>query len=313
MKTRICCFLAGAILTFAAAAICQQAPKAEDLYQEALIQMEGRGNYSKALEIFKQIMKDFPENRQLAARSLFQTGVCYESLGMSEAQKAYQRLIKEFADQREVAAEARSRLHALESALQSGKVRQEHTTPLTRQVWAGAEVDDLGSPSPDGRVLSFVDWETGDLAIRNLETGEKQRVTKKGSWEESGEFALFSIFSPDGKQIAYNWLNKDDIFDLRLIASDGSGQRVLHRDDTSVYVGPLDWSPDGKQILAQFIGQDYNNQLAVVSADDGSKRLLKELGWRTRGRPFSLRMGSMWPMTFHSVRIHRNATFPCCV
>jgi Tol biopolymer transport system component len=286
MKTMICCFLVGAILAFAAASICQQSKKAEDLYQEALIQMEGRGNYSRALEILSQIMKDFPENRQISARSLLQTGVCYENLGMSEAQKAYQRLIKEFADQREVAAEARSRLRALESALQSGKAKQEHTTPLTKQVWAGAEVDDLGSPSADGRVLSFVDWETGDLAIRNLETGEKQRVTRKGSWDESGEFALFSIFSPDGKQIAYNWLNKDDFFDLRLIASDGSGQRILHRDEISVYVGPLDWSPDGKQILAQFIGQDYKNQLAVISAEDGSRRLLKQLGWRRPWKAF---------------------------
>jgi Tol biopolymer transport system component len=175
---------------------------------------------------------------------------------------------------------------AMQNFLPRQDLSPANTAPLTRQVWAGSDVDELGSPSPDGRLLSFVDWETGDLAIRNLETGEKQRVTRKGSWEESSEFALFSVFSPDGKWIAYDWLNKDDVFDLRLIAPDGSGQRVLYRDDKSVYVGPLDWSPDGRQILVLFIGPDYDNQLAVVSVHDSSKRILRQLGWRSPWKAF---------------------------
>ena len=36
-----------------------------------------------------------------------------------------------------------------------------------RRVWAEAP-DNSGSPSADGRLLSFVDWETGDVAIRDL-------------------------------------------------------------------------------------------------------------------------------------------------
>ncbi len=42
---------------------------------------------------------------------------------------------------------------------------------VIRQVWVGPEVDILGGPSPDGRYLSFVHWDTGDLAVRSLNTG----------------------------------------------------------------------------------------------------------------------------------------------
>jgi len=46
-----------------------------------------------------------------------------------------------------------------------------------RQVWAGKGADDRGAPSPDGRHLIFVDWDTGDLAVRDLGTGESRRLT----------------------------------------------------------------------------------------------------------------------------------------
>ena len=44
-----------------------------------------------------------------------------------------------------------------------------------RQVWAGPDVVDVwGSVSPDGRYLSFVDWGTGDLALRDLRTKQSR-------------------------------------------------------------------------------------------------------------------------------------------
>src|SRR3990167_5933033 len=101
MKTRIYCSLIGAILLLPLTAISQQRNKAENLYQEALMQMEGRGNYNKALEIFGQIIKDFPGNRQTCARSQFQIGVCNEKLGNAEARKAYERVVRDYADQAE--------------------------------------------------------------------------------------------------------------------------------------------------------------------------------------------------------------------
>ena len=51
---------------------------------------------------------------------------------------------------------------------------------VVRQVWSGSDVDVEGAPSPDGRYLSYVDWDTGDLAVYELTTGKKRRLTNKG-------------------------------------------------------------------------------------------------------------------------------------
>jgi Tol biopolymer transport system component len=94
-------------------------------------------------------------------------------------------------------------------------------------VWPHAE-NIQGAPSPDGRHLSFVDWSTGDLAVRDLTTGESRHVTNKGSWSESSEQAGYSVFSADGKQLAYSWFNEEKkIFELRSIDLNGTQPHVL--------------------------------------------------------------------------------------
>ena len=40
-----------------------------------------------------------------------------------------------------------------------------------------AEVDNTGSVSSDGRSLTYTDWTTGNLAVRDLATGEKRQLT----------------------------------------------------------------------------------------------------------------------------------------
>ena len=151
----------------------------------------------------------------------------------------------------------------------------------TRQVWAGADADPLGAPSPDGRHLSFVDWETGDLAVRDMVTGNKRRLTNKGTWSESTAFALFSTVSPDGKQVAYAWFTNDLTWELRAVGIDGSGSHVLYRGDAAEYVQPDAWSPDGKYLLVLLARADRTHQIALVSVADGSLRVLKTLDWRS--------------------------------
>ncbi len=147
-----------------------------------------------------------------------------------------------------------------------------------RQVWSGPEVDLLGAPSPNGRYLSYVDWETGDLAIYEIATGKKRRLTNEGSWGEPIEFALFSRWSPDGKQIVYDWYNDEKEFaDLRVIGLDVSKPRILYSNKEVIWLQTYDWSPDGKQILACFNRKDETIQIVLVSAADGSVRVLKTL------------------------------------
>jgi Tol biopolymer transport system component len=268
---RICTALAllAALLIFAPLA--SRAQSGYDLFQKALTAERAEGKLNDAIALYQRVVREFPADRALVAKALVQMGQCYEKQGNAEARKVYERVLREFADQPE-AAEARKRLAKLmqPAALKSFE-------PVVRQVWAGTDVDLSGAPSPDGRLLSFTDRETGDVAVRDLATGEKRRLTPKGSWIE---FALSSVPAPDGKQVAYAWLNKDLGYDLRVVALDGSPPRVLYSNPEVASVQPAAWSPDGQNVLAVFTRKDNTNELVLVSVDKGSVRVLKALDWR---------------------------------
>jgi Tol biopolymer transport system component len=143
---------------------------------------------------------------------------------------------------------------------------------VNRQVWADA--DTLGRVSPDGTFLTFTDWTTGDLSIRNLQTGQSRHVTNTGGWE-SAQWAENSVASHDGKQIAYSWFK--GVAELRVINIDGTGVRTLIRDKSLTSIEPLGWSLDGNQVYATILPTDKVPKIVSVSVADGSTRILKTL------------------------------------
>jgi Tol biopolymer transport system component len=152
----------------------------------------------------------------------------------------------------------------------------------TVRLWSGPKVTLSGSPSKDGRLLSFVDWDTGDLAVRDLVTGAERRVTDKGDWNVSGEYALSSAFAPDVQRVAYAWyrpLPGHAIhYEIRIVTLDDPEPRVLFSRPGSVpYMEVHDWSPDGDWILTVLYGVDQTGQLALVSAETGEARILRSL------------------------------------
>ena len=150
-----------------------------------------------------------------------------------------------------------------------------------RRVWADAP-DNSGNPSADGRLLSFVDWETGDVAVRDLFSGRSRRLTHKPSWNRSPEYAEWPKVSPDGKKVVYSWVAPDYSHELRVVDTDPAsklGPRiVLHNPDLH-YIIPWAWSPDGKSVVALLSRGDDTNQLAWISIADGSLRPLKSIEW----------------------------------
>ena len=152
-------------------------------------------------------------------------------------------------------------------------------TVVAKAVWTGPNVSALGTPSQDGRYLSHVDLASGELAVRDLETGESRLVTHKDPGTETGQFAYFSAMSSDGERIAYAWFNESRFYELRTIRTDGSETRVLYRNPEAGFVQPCAWSPDGSTILTLLFRKDNISQIALISADDGSARILRSLNW----------------------------------
>ena len=122
--------------------------------------------------------------------------------------------------------------------------------------------------------------------MRDLETGENHRLTRKGTWNESQEFAEWSVISPDGRQVAYSWRDENNFYHLRTIGFEDEGggaqPRVLIRADADTpYLIPTTGLPGGKRVACSVWRGDGTIDLVLVSADDGTVTRLKSLEWRT--------------------------------
>jgi Tol biopolymer transport system component len=241
-----------------------------DLFQKALQMEEGQGDLQKAIGLYQDIVKRFPENREVAAKAQLHIGLCYEKLGNAEARKAYEGVVREYADQKETAATAQARLAALAGA--GGATGS--STLSVRRVWANADV--TGKVSADGRFLSFTDWKSENVAIRDLATGQTRLLTDKGDLGGRG-WAEPSMPSPDGKNVAFTWNSGGS--SLCVVGLDGSKPRVLRAAGNGViHLLPIAWSPDGRHLLAEFVKTDGTRDMMLVAVADGSAKLLKAMG-----------------------------------
>jgi len=247
-----------------------------DLFQKALAKERGEGNLEEAISLYQKVIAE-TKDESLAAKAQFRIGICYEKLGQEKAklaQAAFQKVISDYPGQKEVVRMAQEKLSNFiraQAALEKGDKEFQ-----VRQVWTGKEVDGCGEISFDGKYLSFVDWETGDLAIREMVTGKKRHLTHN-DWEKSNAFAMTSVWSPDGKQLAYFW--EDDAkgqVEVHIVGLNGSESRLLHQVDYNKgWVELADWSPDGKNILAFFLNEAKRWQLGLISIKDSSIQILK--------------------------------------
>jgi Tol biopolymer transport system component len=257
----------------------EQAPSANGLLQQAIHQEEALGDAAAAIGLYKRLLAADGVEHVIAARAELRLAMLLEKIGQaSQAREHFAALVEKFGADPELAsfvAAARAALATAEGSAQGGGA-------IARQVWAGPDVDaSFARVSADGKYLAFTDWETGDLAIRDLATGEKRRLTDKGSALDWPGVAQYSAFSPDGSRLAYVWANREGFNELRLIGIDGGEPRVLYRNEEVARIWGLDWAPDGTDLVAVFDrAADRTNQLVLVSVTDGSTRVLKSFDWR---------------------------------
>ena len=247
---------------------------ADDLYESALLKKEAEGDLNGAIQLFQKILKAFPQNREVAAKAQLQIGMCYEKLGLEQAREAFRKVVEEYPEQTQAVATAREKLSVLVSA--QNLIEKGEGAFRIRKVWDGA-IDYTGTPSPDGRYVTYVDWDQFmNLGIHDLQTGENRLLTHTDSWD-SGEECFWSVFSPDGGRIVYAWWSKDKHPQLRIVNTDGSGDHVLNEGKDLFFQLPAAWSGDGKEILALRCNPDQSRYLAFVSVVDGAVSMVKSL------------------------------------
>ena len=117
--------------------------------------------------------------------------------------------------------------------------------------------------------------------MRDLTTGETRELTNYNAGRERPyEAASYSVFSPDGKHVAFWWESDQGNSELHVVATDGSEPRVLYA-RAQYDLRPVDWDSEGKLILGVLfhsLGDGDNRwtqQIVTVSATDGSPTVLK--------------------------------------
>lgn len=157
----------------------------------------------------------------------------------------------------------------------TGKAGASEEIAIT-QVWTGPEVGDFHSISADGKYLSFVTRETGDLAIRNLETKENKLLTNEGCWNGPYYWSDDNLLTADGKKIVYSWYNNDDEYDLRSLEVNKSQPRIIYKPKTPEKIIPKLFYSDGKKVIVQRFMSNKPWYLASVNLENGDIVNLKD-------------------------------------
>ncbi len=258
----------------------------QDLFQKALAKERAEGNLEEAIILYQRIINE-SQDKSLKAQAQLRIGLSYEKLGEKnalQAQDAFQKVIDNYPSQSEEVKAAKERLSNL-IKVRSSDVKSENEFKI-EVVWPKPKWGIEGSLSPDGRYLSFVDWDTCDLSYRDLASGKNFRLTDLASHPERQESAYDSFWSPDSKQIAYCWENDLDLYyDIRVMNLDSKEHKTLYRVGYfDAWIAPCGWTSDGRHILIRLIEEKF--KFGLLSVADGSLQIIKELDFfENRNRP----------------------------
>jgi len=142
--------------------------------------------------------------------------------------------------------------------------------------------DEQPAISPDGRWIAFMSMRTGnpEIYVMRSDGHAVRQLTNDPGWD------IHPRWAPDSVHVLFNSTRgsvnteEPELFELYLIAIDGSGLRQVTRDKAvSTYATP---SPDGKRIVYRKI-VDGNSEVFVANADgSGQVNLTKDAsfdGW----------------------------------
>jgi Tol biopolymer transport system component len=264
MKKRI----ASVVVVIALGIASANAQELERQFKAAVNTETVDGDLKSAIEQYRRIADTAARsNRPLAAQALLRAAEAYRALGDAEARRVYERILRDYVDQADVAAVARARI--------SGPPRDTADVRGDRAVWTGDDVDLFGTVSPDGRFLTYVDWNGAvNVRVRDLIANTSRALTSNTDRARVG-VADFSAVSRDGSQVAYWWAT-GGVGEFRVSSLTASGVPPFRVVRTGEYVRPFDWSPDNKWVAALI----DENQIGVVSLEDGRLRRLKSSDWQ---------------------------------
>lgn len=278
---RLFVVMCAALLMVAAQPRAQQNTAAlEKLFASAEYKATVRGDLKAAIEDYKRIVETAGQDRRAAALALLRMGTAYQRLGDQQAEQVFRRILSEYREQ-PAAAEA-------ESAINRGVGPRKPPVPAVSPLWTTAGNGmrrSIGRISRDGRWLPYTDWT--NLFVRDLVAGRDIQVTDGGVQTpiRDQQYPQFSLFSPDGRMLAFNWFNSER-YEIRVGDFNQTGLShpvTLYHNIDVEYIEPVAWSPDGARLAVSVQRVDRTGQIALLSLRDGVLTTLKSFPWRGAG------------------------------
>jgi Tol biopolymer transport system component len=270
-----------ALLVTGTLTLAQKKDSPDVLLQRAIQKEMVDGDLKAAIELYKKVVTSPGVTSRVAADALVHLGEAYERSGDAEARKAYEQVIREYANQTEAVAQAKRRLSSVGNF--------ESTTGVQARLICPACGDTEASIAANGRLMAHTYWDNGDIAIRDLATGQITRLLAKAeSFKDSEAYAESPLLSPDLRFVVYAWSpTKNGRAQLRVMPREvGAKPIVLLENPEFDYFEPRAWSLDGKSVLVTIQKVDKTWQLAWISVSDHSVKILKSLEWR--GNPHAV-------------------------
>ncbi|MDH4273314.1 MAG: tetratricopeptide repeat protein, partial [Candidatus Aminicenantes bacterium] len=210
---------------------------AKQLFEKAVHLEETKGDLEKAIEVYKRIVAEFPEERALAAQSLYRSGLCSERLGRRDAEKAFQKIIEVYPDQTATVKLAREKLAALaghQKGDQEFKITKIHSDKLRS-----------GYLSPDGKTLALVDSKENNIWLRDIASGREVHLVRPA------HEILDCFWSWDSR-----WITFFSGSSVGIISAEGGQPRTIIELDPETsepgeYIYPMGWTSDSRKLIFQ--------------------------------------------------------------
>lgn len=260
-------------------------PEQKAAFEKAIVVEEIHGKLEEAVGLYQTIVDEATEP-SLAAQAQLRIGICYEKLGLNEAQAAFQKVIDDFPGQEREVAIAREKLTRL-TRFFAEIDRQPHFRKLdipTRLTW-------YGQLSPDGRDYAFAS--DGTLWIMPLSSNLGPDVPGAPVKLPTGDVkvAWYGLaYSGDGHWIAFNE-NEGEAFKRRnanvepaermfIVSARGGEPRIVHENyrGQRVVNFRLSLSRSGEMMAFTSVSLDSNAAfIHTMSLEDGVPDQLVEV------------------------------------
>ncbi|MFC2160833.1 tetratricopeptide repeat protein [Acidobacteriota bacterium] len=228
---------------------------AEEIFEKAFYYEDVQGDLEKAIELYEQILKQFPENREIAAKAQLQIGICYEKQGLQDAEEAFQKVIDNYPDQTEIYKAAQEKLSILQRA-KAIVEKEEQGLKMIPIPWDRGKYW-FYTISPDGKKLAGLTGKL-DIWITDIASGEEVQITNTG---KEG----WIYWAPDSQKLA----SMDANGDFKVVPVQGGTPKILFKPpETSEEFGgfmPTSWSLDCQHINCWF----YKKGLFAIPISGG--------------------------------------------